>query len=244
MKRLSAGEVLDTWEAGREQHPVDRALTLLAAALPDTPRAALAALSVAERDARLLELRHAMLGPRLPAFTLCPACGERLEMTFGAEELGVREAPPGPGPWEVTIDGMDFRFRLPDSRDLAAIAGCASEEEGRRALAARCVIEARRGGEAVPGDELTGEEVAALSAAMGRVAPHAEVVLALACPACGEEWSALLDVEAFFWAELQARAKRVLREVDALARAYGWSEREILSLPPRRRWSYLEMVGG
>ncbi|HET7228753.1 MAG TPA: hypothetical protein VFJ16_01990 [Longimicrobium sp.] len=244
MRRLSAGEVLDAWEAGRDQHPLDRALTLLAAASPGTPRATLAALSVAERDARLLELRAAMLGPQLPAFTPCPACGERLEMTLDSGELGVRDAPPGPGPWDASVGGMEFRFRLPDSRDLAAVAECASAEEGRRLLAERCVLAARRGGREVAAAELTDDEVSALSEAMGEVAPNAEVVLALSCPACGEAWSALLDVEAFFWAELSVRARRVLREVDALARAYGWSEREILSLPPRRRRSYLELVEG
>lgn len=244
MRRLSAGEVLDAWEAGRDQHPLDRALTLLSAADPGTPRAALAALSVAERDARLLALRTALLGPRMPAFTLCPACGERLEMELGADELGAREAPPGAGPWDGSAGGLDFRFRLPDSRDLAAVAGCASVDQGRRLLAGRCLLEARRGGEAIPAGALTDDDVAALAEAMSRVAPHAEVVLALACPACGERWSALLDVEAFLWAELSVRAKRVLREVDALARAYGWSEREILSLPPQRRRSYLELVHG
>jgi hypothetical protein len=242
--RLSARQVLDVWEAGRGQHPLDRALTVLAAAHPGTPRAALAALSVAERDARLLELRSALRGPRMPAFTLCPACGERLGLELGADELGSHEAPPGPGPWERSAGGVDFRFRLPDSRDLAAVVACGSVEEGRRLLAARCVVQARRGGEAVSADALTDGDVAALADAMAQVAPHAEVVLALACPACGQAWSALLDVEAYFWAELSARARRVLREVDALARAYGWSEREILSLPPRRRRSYLELVGG
>jgi hypothetical protein len=33
-----------------------------------------------------------------------------------------------------------------------------------------------------------------------------------------------------------------LREIDALARVYGWSEREILNLPARRRQTYLELI--
>lgn len=241
---LSAEEVLEVWERGRDQHPLDRALTLLQAAWPEVPRASLATISVAERDRRLLALRARLVGPRLLAFTLCPSCGERLEMAFGAADLGLFDAPPGEGPWEVSAGGLFLRFRLPDSRDLAAVAECGSVEEGRMVLASRCVLEARRDGEAVSSLSLSDGEMAALSEAMGEVAPHAEAVLALECPACGEAWSALLDVEQFLWAELSVRAKRVLREVDALARAYGWSEREILSLPPRRRRSYLELVGG
>jgi hypothetical protein len=34
----------------------------------------------------------------------------------------------------------------------------------------------------------------------------------------------------------------LLREIEALARAYGWSEREILDLSPQRRHTYLELV--
>ncbi|HEX2516118.1 MAG TPA: phage baseplate protein, partial [Chloroflexota bacterium] len=39
------------------------------------------------------------------------------------------------------------------------------------------------------------------------------------------------------------RARRLLREVHTLARAYGWREAEILALPGRRRQTYLDLVG-
>ncbi len=41
---------------------------------------------------------------------------------------------------------------------------------------------------------------------------------------------------------MEARAKRLLSEVHALASAYGWSEREILGLSVARREFYLGMV--
>ena len=37
-------------------------------------------------------------------------------------------------------------------------------------------------------------------------------------------------------------AGRMLLDIHALARAYGWSESDILALPPRRRQAYLELV--
>lgn len=42
--------------------------------------------------------------------------------------------------------------------------------------------------------------------------------------------------------EISARARTLLVEVHQLASAYGWSEREILSLAPERRAPYLAMV--
>jgi hypothetical protein len=47
----------------------------------------------------------------------------------------------------------------------------------------------------------------------------------------------------FFWREIQSAARRIVLEVDALARSYGWSEAEILNMTPARRQLYLEMVG-
>jgi hypothetical protein len=38
-------------------------------------------------------------------------------------------------------------------------------------------------------------------------------------------------------------ASRLLLEVHALASVYGWSERDVLNLSPRRRRLYLDMVG-
>ena len=90
--------------------------------------------------------------------------------------------------------------------------------------------------------ELPNEIVEALSRAMLEADPQAEIILAFSCPSCARRWEMLFDITHFFWNEIAAQARRLLREIDALARAYGWNERETLSLSPRRRQSYLELV--
>ena len=50
------------------------------------------------------------------------------------------------------------------------------------------------------------------------------------------------DVPAYLWEELDVRARRLLDEVHALARSYGWAEREILALSEVRRNAYLDRV--
>ena len=67
--------------------------------------------------------------------------------------------------------------------------------------------------------------------------------LALRCDACGHEWVSPFDIGAFLLREVEAWAEGLLREVHALARAYGWSERAILDLSARRRRAYLDLVG-
>jgi hypothetical protein len=51
-----------------------------------------------------------------------------------------------------------------------------------------------------------------------------------------------VDIASFLWTELNVHAKRVLGEVDAFARAYGWSESEVLRMSRARRQSYLELI--
>lgn len=238
MRALSAAGLLSAWEQGHSQHPVDRALTLLAAGWPEAGFEELAGLSLGQRDARLLALRRASFGEVLPAFVSCPACAQPLELELRASELLLEEPEGGRGgEYTASLDGLELRFRLPDSRDLAGAAGCASAEEVRGLIIERCLLAGQGGG--AP----SAATAAALSKAMAAVDPQADVSLSLCCATCRHVWSENLDILSFFWSEIEAAAARLLEEVDRLARAYGWSEAEILALSPHRRRHYLELSG-
>ena len=77
---------------------------------------------------------------------------------------------------------------------------------------------------------------------MSEADPLAEVLVDVVCPGCETEFVADLDVGAFVWAEVHARARRLLHEVDVLARAYGWTEAEVLALGDQRREEYLTLA--
>jgi hypothetical protein len=51
------------------------------------------------------------------------------------------------------------------------------------------------------------------------------------------------DIVSHLWTELDAWARRMLREVHALAATYGWSEAEILRMSATRRRAYLDLIG-
>ena len=65
----------------------------------------------------------------------------------------------------------------------------------------------------------------------------------LDCPACALIWQSPFDVVSFLWSELDAWARRMLREIHILASHYGWSEAEIVALSPQRRRHYRELIG-
>jgi hypothetical protein len=91
-------------------------------------------------------------------------------------------------------------------------------------------------------DSWSDEELEEIGERMAMADPLAEMRLTLHCPSCENDWEETLDIVTFLWAEIAARARRLLLEIHALASAYGWTETEILSLSENRRARYIEMV--
>lgn len=248
-RALGAQEMLELWETGRTRHPVDRAVLLLTASPPPSEGArsveALQRLPVGARDARLLELHRSTFGDRLDGRAACPACSESLELSLTCSALLAAGAVPEPGDHlEVSEDGYRVAFRLPDSRDLAAIATLTDVGEARAVLLERCVLDASGPEGVTTASALPEAVVVAVADRMAEADPHAELLLDLSCPACSMEWQAPFDVTSFLWTRVSGQARRLFLEIDALARVYGWRESEILALSPARRATYLELAVG
>src|SRR5882724_6869147 len=122
MRALSASGLLDAWEKGTTQSPVERALTLLTAACPDWSSEDLAELPIGERDRNLLRLREALFGPQLIMVSQCPKCGESLESACRVPELQGQEAPAVQKiSWATQVDVYTPTFPLPTRSDLPAL---------------------------------------------------------------------------------------------------------------------------
>lgn len=221
---ISEADLLAMWEAGQNADRITRPAALLrAGGAGEAPER----LPIGTRDRRLLALRQEWFGGR--AFETvddCPRCGTSVEATFDAP-------PPSPAKTiaPVVVGDLEIDYRLPDTTDLAALAGCRDASTGRALLAARCT-----------GRELSDDAIAALARAMADADPDGDLRMLLTCPDCRHEWDSLFDPAMYFWREVDAAAMGVFREVDALATAYGWTEHEILSLSRTRRAAYLALV--
>ena len=231
--------LLEAWEAGVDKRTGRRALVLLAGAEAEAPGDP-ALLPVGRRDASLLDLRRRLFGSRYTGVTTCPSCGREIEVSFDEAEVR-REVGQG-GTVALRAEGVDLAFRLPSAADLAAIEPAPDVPTARALMLDRCLIEARRDGEAIAPERLSPVVIDAITARMAELDPQADVSLEIECPACSHGWLEPFDIATFLWAEVAAAARRLLGEVHALASAYGWSERDILRLTPQRRSAYLEMV--
>jgi hypothetical protein len=243
MRPPSAMQLLEVWEAGHRHSPVECALNLLAAATPESTLESLADLSIGQRNFSLLQLRASMFGSALTCFAACSRCGEHVELTFDVVDISVEGAAGATGSVTVQIDDCELEVRIPTSRDLLAVVGSGDIATIRQRLLERCIVTAKRRGEPLPTTELPETVIAAVARRVAEEDAQAEVRLAMTCPTCGQPWKELFDIQAYFWAEIDAWAHRLLHDVHDLAAAYGWSEAEILAMSPLRRRRYLDMVG-
>jgi len=232
---MRAGELLDLWEQGTALSPVERALALAGASGAEI--GVLRGRPYGRTNAGVLALREAMIGPDLAATASCPGCGTRVEFAVGAEGLRAQPALGDGGTVEMGEYVVDWRLPTPD--DLLEAAGAA---EPGRALRRRCLAVASVAGDPVDPVGLPDDLVDRAEVAMAEADPLAEVLVGLTCPECGIAFESDLDLGSFVWAEVEARARRVLQEVDTLARAYGWTEDDVLGLSESRRSAYLHLA--
>ncbi|MDH4273635.1 MAG: phage baseplate protein [Gammaproteobacteria bacterium] len=244
MRALKASELLRIWDEGQTCSAADRALQLLATIGVTADPRQLATLTIGQRDAYLLQLRQYTFGDVMQARTLCPHCKGPLEFALPVSQLLAAHAMPGPPCWhDLDFEEWHLRFRLPNTEDLFYIAGVGDVNAQREELLARCITDVRRGEKETGIWEMTNEVIRLVVDKMENLDPYAEINLKLSCPECGADWDALFDILGYLDREISMYARRLLREVDVLARAYGWCEADILALSSRRRNAYIGMCG-
>jgi hypothetical protein len=242
MRELSASELLQVWEWGEKRHPIDQALAILVAALPDKHWDELTHLPLGQRDSYLYAIRARLFGPRLAGYAPCPACGTELQFDLETSALTMTKPQTAQDVRVFQSGDLEIDYRHPDSLDLAQVAQASSAAAAQALLLERVITGVRQSGVDVPVRSIPPETGVQLQAFLLEQEPLLEVRLDLTCPACDHNWQVLLDIATFFWSEIAARASRLLREVHLLARAYGWPEADILALSDLRRAKYLEMV--
>ena len=227
-------DVLALWERAGAAAPSARDDALLGDAAPA---------SLSARNAALLALRSRLLGATQRLRAACPACGAALEFTIDCDVLAraLQPAADAGSVHELRCDGYRIAYRVPGIDDWRA---AAASTDFAPVLMQRCIARCERD-DGVPcaAASLPPSVTDALSSALEALEPGACVDFDLRCPECAAQWSAPMDCAAVLYGEVRARAEALLVEVDALARAYGWSEAQVLALSPTRRAAYLQLVG-
>jgi hypothetical protein len=200
-----------------------------------------AALTVADLEALLLELRRRVFGDVVAARGRCPApgCATPFDLAFRISDYlrshRVRKprnvVPLESEPSWFQLRSSRVQFRLVTGGDLAAAATSAHPEQelARRTIRSH-----------PPGAGKHRNRRA--ERAMEALAPPLSGEIQGQCPECGAAVRLWFDVQSYVQRELRYDAEFLYEDVHQLAARYHWSEEKILSLPRQRRVQYVEMA--
>jgi hypothetical protein len=203
------------------------------------------AATLGEQRARLLRSLAPWCDRRLTLRSRCPRCGEAVAFEVDPAALAASAAPAG-DEFEFDEQGWQVRFGPLAPADIDAVLRAVGESDEAafvQALLARSVRSARRRGADQPAAGLPVEIAERLVERLEALDPLASIAFEVACPQCDHAWQAPFDAGSALWMHVQSAAERLLTDIDALARRYGWSEQQILSLGPTRRRAYLQLAG-
>ncbi|QQZ39408.1 hypothetical protein IF690_15160 [Pseudomonas sp. SK3(2021)] len=191
---------------------------------------------VSARTSALLRLVAATEQAEALSFTArCTqvACGEMFEFELPLHGLvvGADETTP----IRVLLDGQRVvTLRRPTGGDLRQwrAARPASRAEAVRMMLDTLLLD----GQVRPRDE------ARLAESIAAADPLVAFAVSCNCPACGATNEVPVDLDATALARLGAHQQALLRAIHGLASHYGWSESQVLAIPPARRAQYLAFI--
>jgi hypothetical protein len=240
MSAADPGWLLRAWEAGGSASPTARGAVLCeAAGVAPTLDAALD-LALDELSSALARMYRREFGCTAQGLLTCDRCGEALDVEVPLGRLADAAATE-PETVLRTPSGRVVRLRVPSTRDVLEVG---ERDDVVTALVERCVSDAAPTVTSSGAAPLDSVDLAAVDAQLQALAGAAAVTVSAVCPSCGTHLSAPVDVADFVWERVQQHAPALLADIADLARAFGWTEHEILALSPARRGAYLLLVRG
>jgi hypothetical protein len=220
-------------------------------------------LLVGDREYLLVRLRQMAFGSEVEAVWHCENsnCRKPMDISFSIADMVIeRKTAPtrffthrlSAHDFDIATgeggkcDNCEVEFRLPTGADQEALAAVFHVDHDAAVdhLLARCVRRIGEGGETGEASiaQLTADARQEIGGVMGQLAPQIAIELDLTCPECQTSFVANFDFTAFFLAEMKGNLYWLEREVHLLALYYHWSEREILSLPRKKRRRYIQLL--
>jgi hypothetical protein len=204
-------------------------------------------LTAGDRERLVLAVCARLLGAQIDLVIACQACRALAEIPVRFDEV-IAARPQLPLEHERAVDfkaddgRWTARCRPPTGADLEKAAR--GGPDAARNLIVDCLLALTTpDGRPVAVGELPSECESAAAAALAAFDPAAECRITMECPACAGTIDAVLDGYTILRTGLGG-ARQIYDDVYRMARAYYWSEADILALPTHRRRHYLAIAGG
>jgi hypothetical protein len=230
---MNGSALLCAWETASVQPRGTRAAALLRA-LNDADAVGL---DIGRREREALRVCASIAGAVFDAEACCGQCGERMDITLPMNAL---DADPDSCD-EIVHDGWRIGLCVPTTQQvMAALHDDPGDDDGQTALFARCVRFAEREGQSVCARDIPPALRERCEAQLDRLAPLANLALAVHCPACGCSDMLPFDAGEFAIERIGYWAEDELDMVARLCMLYPWSEAQVLAMTPWRRQFYFD----
>jgi hypothetical protein len=211
--------------------------TLLVNSSPEAAEPLRAAdLVAADRDRLLAAIYEGAFGDRIESTLNCTRCAQPFDLHFSLRQLvATVDERTATGAWKPLSNGQfeglkGLRLRLPTGKDELELAGYpASKMESL--LLSRCLA----GGDWPEGHS-------AFEQLLELVAPLLDMELVAPCAECGHVHTIQFDIQTYLLGAILAERRRLLAEINRIAKAYSWSLDEILSLRRSDRRHFVELI--
>jgi hypothetical protein len=164
----------------------------------------------------------------------CGKCGGRFDLELPLADVPRGTAGKGFPEVEVQTSLGPRRFEAPNGHhEEAAVVRHAADH--RRLFAKLCGLSDNAAEE---GERFVEEDLVRVDSALGAISPEIADFVDAGCPDCKARVRVRIDPLSFAFPSSES----VLRDVDAIASAYSWSESAILALPSERRLAYAALI--
>lgn len=160
----------------------------------------------------------------------CSHCQEKFDFPLDYGAIPVKQAGEGYPFADIDLSMGTVRVRTPTGADQRAIVSLPDEQDARRELSRRCLVEQPV--------VLTDEDIARIETVLEELSPELATRVSARCPECGGNNELEIDP----YSCLGRVDYELLMDIHQLAVFYHWSETEILDLPRWRRKKYLSMI--
>jgi hypothetical protein len=197
-------------------------------------------LPVGDRIALILHLRRITFGDRLQTVLECPKCKTSMSLELSISQFLQPTVGEPKKDYDITVENFNLKVRPLIGEDLEYLFFGVQEQGTNRQeeLARRCILSAAP---PLP-DQLTDSFLEILGSKMEAIDRQANLIIDFSCIECQVSFEIPFNAEEFLFSELEARIKRLEREVHWLAFNYNWSEDAILTLSASKRKRYVDLI--
>ncbi|MFO1063075.1 MAG: hypothetical protein U0892_04280 [Pirellulales bacterium] len=231
-------QLLQVWERAYASSSVERVVHLSALACPALSVEEILDLPIGVRDGRLIALRQSLFGDQVESTVTCSACSSKLELSFDLTPMTEAARAVSDTTFTSNWKSSTVMLRCPTTRDVLLIDR--TDADSAPNLIRQCIIDCA---DDIALDCVQDESFRrAFTESIQQRDPLGLIEFNMTCSECRAAFTTVFDISRFLWTELDAWCRKLMTDIHSLARAYGWTESEVLNLGPWRRQVYLNMV--